>query len=88
MLLVKRQMVNQGQQNQATGQVQHQQSQQQSQSPQQQVKTQILQQFTPSIQLQSGSGQQHIALVKTSTGGAQIMPQVKETSATRYLNVF
>lgn len=69
MLLVKRQMVNQSQANQASGQVQHQQSPQQSQSPQQQVKTQILQQFTPSIQLQSsGSGQQHIALVKTSTG--------------------
>lgn len=70
MLLVKRQMVNPGQQNQSTSQVQHQQSPQQSQSPQQQTKTQILQQtFTPSIQLQSAGGsQQHIALVKTSTG--------------------
>lgn len=52
-------MVNQSQGNQTT-QVQHTQSPQQSQSPQQQAKTQILQQFTPSIQLQSatGTGQQ------------------------------
>lgn len=71
MLVVKRQMVNSQQAGQSTSQVQHQQSpQQQTQSPQQQAKTQILQQtFTPSIQLQSaGGGQQHIALVKTSTG--------------------
>lgn len=53
-------MVNQSQGNQSTTQVQHTQSSQQSQSPQQQAKTQILQQFTPSIQLQSagGTGQQ------------------------------
>lgn len=58
---VKRQMVNQSQGNQTTTQVQHTQSPQQSQSPQQQAKTQILQQFTPSIQLQSagGTGQQY-----------------------------
>lgn len=49
-------MVNQTQANQTTTQVQHTQSPQQSQSPQQQAKTQILQQFTPSIQLQSTSG--------------------------------
>lgn len=49
-------MVNQSQANQSTGQVQHTQSSQQSQSPQQQAKTQILQQFTPSIQLQPASG--------------------------------
>lgn len=49
-------MVNQSQTNQGATQVQHTQSQQQSQSPQQQAKTQILQQFTPSIQLQSASG--------------------------------
>lgn len=59
-IAVKRQMVNQSQGNQGTTQVQHTQSPQQSQSPQQQAKTQILQQFTPSIQLQStgGTGQQ------------------------------
>lgn len=53
-------MVNQSQTSQSPGQVQHTQSPQQSQSPQQQAKTQILQQFTPSIQLQptSGTGQQ------------------------------
>lgn len=53
-------MVNQTQANQSNTQVQHNQSPQQSQSPQQQAKTQILQQFTPSIQLQStgGTGQQ------------------------------
>lgn len=73
MLLVKRQMVSQAAQQgvQPNAQVQHQQSpQQQSQPPQQQAKTQIMQQtFTPSIQLQSAAGgQQHIALVKTSTG--------------------
>lgn len=49
MFTVKRQMVNQSQGNQTTTQVQHTQSPQQSQSPQQQAKTQILQQFTPSI---------------------------------------
>lgn len=49
-------MVNQSQANQTTAQVQHTQSPQQSPSPQQQAKTQILQQFTPSIQLQSTSG--------------------------------
>lgn len=68
MLVVKRQMVSQA--GQSTSQAQHQQSSAQpTQSPQQQ-KTQILQQaFAPSIQLQSaGGGQQHIALVKTSTG--------------------
>lgn len=62
MLLVKRQMINQAQ-----GQLQQ---HQQGQSPQQQ-KTQILSQFTPTIQLQQAgtSGQQHIAtIVKTSTG--------------------
>lgn len=48
-------MVNQSPANQTTTQVQHSQSPQ-SQSPQQQAKTQILQQFTPSIQLQSASG--------------------------------
>lgn len=82
---VKRQMVNQAQGNQTPTQqqAQHQQSAQQSQSPQQQ-KTQILQQFSPSIQLQSasGSGQQHIALVKTSTGsmattGGMTLAQIK-----------
>lgn len=53
-------MVNQSQANQSAAQVQHAQSPQQSQSPQQQAKTQILQQFTPSIQLQpaGGTGQQ------------------------------
>lgn len=78
-------MVGQAQGNQtgAQQQGQHQQSPQQSQSPQQQ-KTQILQQFSPSIQLQSagGSGQQHIALVKTSTGtmattGGMTLAQIK-----------
>lgn len=62
MLLVKRQMINQAQ-----GQMQQ---HQQGQSPQQQ-KTQIISQFTPTIQLQQAgtSGQQHIAtIVKTSTG--------------------
>lgn len=48
-------MANQSQTNQAAAQVQHTQSPQQSQSPQQ-AKTQILQQFTPNIQLQSASG--------------------------------
>lgn len=48
-------MVNQSQTNQTAAQVQHTQSPQQSQSPQQ-AKTQVLQQFTPSIQLQSASG--------------------------------
>lgn len=84
MLLVKRQMVGQAtaqQTSQSTGQVQHQQSSQQpSQSPQQQAKTQILQQtFSPSIQLQSASGgQQHIALVKTSTG-AMVSKRIHHT---------
>lgn len=82
---VKRQMVNQAQGNQTPTQqqAQHQQSAQQSQSPQQQ-KTQIIQQYSPSIQLQSagGSGQQHIALVKTSTGtmattGGMTLAQIK-----------
>lgn len=81
---VKRQMVNQGQGNQTATQqqAQHQQSAQQSQSPQQQ-KTQILQQFSPSIlQSTGGSGQQHIALVKTSTGtmataGGMTLAQIK-----------
>lgn len=49
-------MANQSQTNQTGAQVQHTQSSQQSQSPQQQAKTQILQQFTPNIQLQSASG--------------------------------
>lgn len=61
----QRQMVNQSQANQPNAQVQHTQSPQQSQSPQQQAKTQILQQFTPSIQLQSagGTGQQQYGKV-------------------------
>lgn len=61
MLLVKRQMINT-----TANQLQHQQSQSSGQQ-----KTQILSQFTPTIQLQQAgaSGQQHIAtLVKTSTG--------------------
>lgn len=72
---VKRQMVNQAQANQTTAQVQHTQSPQQSQSPQQQAKTQILQQFTPSIQLQpaSGTGQQQYGKFRT-------MPRIKSDS--------
>lgn len=68
-------MVNQAQSNQSTAQVQHTQSPQQSQSPQQQAKTQILQQFTPSIQLQpaSGTGQQQYGKFRT-------MPRIKSDS--------
>lgn len=91
MLLVKRQMINQAQATQGSPQQQQQQQNQQGS----QQKTQILSQFTPSIQLQQSpgvGGQQHIAtLVKTSggtmaTGGtvgmtlAQIKPgQLKGT---------
>lgn len=73
-------MVNQSPANQSPVQAQHQQSPQQSQSPQQQK---LLQQFSPSIQLQAGgSGQQHIALVKTSSGtmattGGMTLAQIK-----------
>lgn len=82
MLLVKRQVINQPQATQGSPQQQQQQTSQGSQQ-----KTQIMQQFTPSIQLQQSpgvGGQQHIAtLVKTSTGTmAQIKPgQLKATLA-------